>query len=96
MLPPEAVCSVARLHSFTGHSGLPIVALSYPWWGPAHPDPHGAQLQRLLPVLERLLEYVASHGGPTASVGVLIECVSPGLDPSFLRPLGATLPISAA
>jgi hypothetical protein len=58
-LPEEAFISVEELEQMFGwgnHDGvLPIIAISFCWLTPSHPDPAGAQLQIIASVLEREL-----------------------------------------
>ena len=55
-LPDAAFVSAAALKaSCTEASFLPVIALSYPWLTPSHPDPRGDHLQLVSTVLSALL-----------------------------------------
>jgi len=61
LLPAEAKLDLATLRKTTMKFVLPIAVLSYGWAAPHHPDPTGAQLQRLVPVLEAMV-HSTQHG----------------------------------
>ena len=46
-LPAEAFISLGDLMAGTTSMGLPVIALSYPWLHPDHPDPLGENLRRV-------------------------------------------------
>lgn len=60
-LPPEAKVSLTTLRKTTMMSWLPIAVLSYGWADPHHPDPTGALLGNLVPVLMAMVRS-CSHG----------------------------------
>ena len=60
-VPPEAKLSLATLRRTTMMLKLPVAVLSYGWAARGHPDPTGALLRRLKPVLERML-HCCEHG----------------------------------
>ena len=78
--------SVWRLRCWPASSSLPILAVSMPSLDPAHPDPDGAQLQRLVPVMRAMLTEARRDKALThATVGVLVpycSCV-PRASPAF-------------
>lgn len=78
-LPAEAFVSLAQLRrapgSFSDVGGLPLLALSYPWWSATHPDPQGQQLQLLLPLLEAIVKAL-DELGDNSTWGVLWDFAS--------------------
>lgn len=63
-LPAEAKVSIDDLRGSIGrvqggpygvYYGLPVLALSYPWWTQKHPDPVGGQLRMLLPIFQAIV-----------------------------------------
>ena len=60
-VPPEAKLSLATLRRTTLELKLPVAVLSYGWAAKRHPDPTGALLRRLKPVLERMA-HCCEHG----------------------------------
>ena len=60
-VPPEAKLSLATLRRTTMKLKLPVAVLSYGWAAKSHPDPTGALLRRLRPVLERMA-HCCEHG----------------------------------
>ena len=61
--------------SFSDVGGLPLLALSYPWWSATHPDPQGQQLQLLLPLLEAIVKAL-DELGDNSTWGVLWDFAS--------------------
>ena len=72
-LRPAAFLAIAAL-KFAGqpggsygkfpYQGLRVVAISYPWLHPVHPDPRGHWLRKLALVLKAYLDNEARHGTP--------------------------------
>ena len=60
-VPPEAKLSLATLRRTTMKLKLPVAVLSYGWAAKRHPDPTGALLRRLKPVLEAMV-HSCEHG----------------------------------
>ena len=60
-VPPEAKLSLATLRRTTMGLRLPVAVLSYGWAAKRHPDPTGALLRRLKPVLEAMV-HSCEHG----------------------------------
>lgn len=71
-LPEKAFLSLAALETMDRGPGgaLRIIAVSYPWLQPDHPDPHSQTLQLLARVLRA---YVAEEGG---TCGVFLDFCS--------------------
>ena len=64
-VPPEAVVSLGELRATTMDFTLPIAVLVLPWASTVHPDPSGAVLQNLVPVLRAMARStVYGAGGP--------------------------------
>jgi len=61
LVPPEAKLSLETLRRTTIDGLLPVAVLSYGWEGRRHPDPNGALLRRLRPVLEAMV-HSCEHG----------------------------------
>ena len=62
-----------KLWNKKGHkASLPVLVWSYPWLDWFHPDRLGAQLRRLLPVLEAMLAS-AKADSPHCTVGVMVD-----------------------
>lgn len=61
-LPPEAEVRVEQLRTSTWKDGLPVGVLSYGWASRAHPDPTGAQLKRLIPFLQAIVDKCDENG----------------------------------
>ncbi|EOD05047.1 hypothetical protein EMIHUDRAFT_250346 [Emiliania huxleyi CCMP1516] len=85
-LPKEAFLSLKDLiEAGCPHSGLSILALSYPWLTPEHPDPDGANLCRVAKALEALIndedeeilrfgvfwDYLSLHQHPDPANGIM-------------------------
>ena len=70
-LPPEATLDLATLRQTT-MDRLPVAVLSYGWAAADEPDPTGALLRQLVPVLEAMVhscehgEYGGSYNKPAA------------------------------
>jgi len=65
-VPPEAVVSLGELRATTMDFTLPIAVLVLPWASTVHPDPSGAVLQNLVPVLRAMARStVYGAGGPS-------------------------------
>eukprot|EP00966_Prymnesium_polylepis_P279238 6451189-Prymnesium_polylepis.1 len=69
-LPEEAFIGVDELKRILGEGNpdgvLPIIAISFCWATPAHPDPDGSQLRTVVKVLEREMKtyaYTSEFGG---------------------------------
>jgi len=60
-VPPEAKLSLKQLRRTTMIFNLPVAVLSYGWAASHHPDPTGALLRRLIPVLEAMA-HSCEHG----------------------------------
>ena len=60
-LPPEATLDLATLRQTTMYGCLPVAVLSYGWAAADEPDPTGALLRQLVPVLERMV-HSCEHG----------------------------------
>ena len=84
-LPPEAIVSVERLRALhekaaphVGRAVLPIMAVSYAWLTPEHPDPQGRQLRHVA----KMLLWHGQHNQPWIEdyyddFGIFWECVRP-------------------
>ena len=59
-LPAEAMLDLATLRRTTMQLRLPVAVLSYGWSARHHPDPSGALLRRLVPVLEAMVHCCAN------------------------------------
>eukprot|EP00966_Prymnesium_polylepis_P134731 3113974-Prymnesium_polylepis.1 len=63
-LPDEAFIGVEELQRIFGEGNkddvLPIIAISFCWATPAHPDPDGSQLRTIVEVLEREMKKYAT------------------------------------
>jgi len=68
---------------YNGMYRLPVLAMSYPWVDPFHPDRAGNLLQQILPILETLLETaqdenetrsgIAGRGNAYQTVGIFLD-----------------------
>lgn len=68
---------------FNGLYRLPVVAFSYPWADPFHPDRAGNLLQQVLPILETLVQTaqdetdrtsgLTGHGNEYQTVGIFLD-----------------------
>lgn len=85
LVPPEAKLSLETLRRTTMDGLLPVAVLSYGWEGRRHPDPNGALLRRLRPVLEAMV-HSCEHGPDQnkkdpdmkpAAWGIVWECAPP-------------------
>ena len=64
LVPAEAKLSLETLRRTTMMLKLPVAVLSYGWESARHPDPNGALLRRLRPVLAAMV-HCCQHGkGP--------------------------------
>ena len=96
LVPPEAKVSLATLRRSTMTLCLPVCVLSYGWAAQNHPDPTGALLRRLKPVLEmmvRTCQQGDSQYSPEerpAAWGILWECVHRHMPPTTQRPPALT------
>ena len=63
-VPPDAKLSLAMLRRMTMKFRLPVAVLSYGWASRGHPDPTGALLRRLKPVLERMMHCCKNGASP--------------------------------
>lgn len=61
-LPPHSICGEEML------ANCPVVAISYCWRTPEHPDPDGDILRFLGMLIEQWLEYVTKAGVPDVAV----------------------------
>jgi len=97
-LPPEAFVSVKELKDQYGDGNpdnvLPIIAISYCWLTPAHPDPEGKQLKTLAAVLEsERLKYAEADTEHSffkgfTEMGVFLDWASaPQKDPELFDPM---------
>ena len=77
-MPPAAFITKANLwrlklwNKKNNKAALSVLIWSYPWLDAHHSDRLGAQLQRLLPVLEAMLAE-AKNDSPYCTVGVMID-----------------------
>ena len=67
-LPPEATVPLSVLRRSTGHAGLPVLALSYPWCSRRHPDPKGELLQAVLPLFEAIVGFCDANVGTAGPI----------------------------
>jgi len=65
-----------RLHSWNEQFMLPLLAFTYCWLSPEHPDPIGEQLGRVLPILKLMLAKAKEYGGEHATVAAMQDYVS--------------------
>eukprot|EP00966_Prymnesium_polylepis_P033744 784358-Prymnesium_polylepis.1 len=70
-VPAEAIDKVEQLRASKWKSGLPVGVLSYGWASKAHPDPTGAQLKLLIPLLEAIVKECDKIGGDDFTWGIL-------------------------
>ena len=65
-LPAEAFIGVKELKQMFGKGNedgvLPIIAISFCWATPAHPDPDGSQLRSIVKVLEQEMRKYMAKG----------------------------------
>ena len=59
-------------HTINYKHALPILVFSYPWLDWWHPDRKGAQMRRVLPILQAMLKE-AKRDSPFGTVGVMID-----------------------
>lgn len=57
-LPPEAIWDYAELLKLVAERKVQLVALSYCWLSPGHPDPHGHQLQTVGRIIGQRLDEI--------------------------------------
>ncbi|CAK0796002.1 unnamed protein product [Prorocentrum cordatum] len=67
--------NVWQLRCCAFHYFLPVVVLSYPWLDRSHPDRLGSTLQRIAPILRRMLKDVKQRSRD-ATIGVLWDFMS--------------------
>ena len=75
-LPAAAVVTVAQLRTSTMDFGLPVAVLSYGWAAKGQPDPKGAQLRSLVPVLEAIVSECAKGDWGVETWGVVWDFLS--------------------
>ena len=83
LVPTEAKLSLETLRRTTMELALPVAVLSYGWESARHPDPDGALLRRLRPVLAAMV-HCCQHGmnpylpdEKPAAWGIVWECARP-------------------
>ncbi len=73
-LPPEAFICVEELKRLYGKGNydraLPIIAISFCWDSPQHPDPRGEQLATVAAALEREMPKYAEFGEKFSNYGI--------------------------
>jgi hypothetical protein len=72
LLPPEAKVTLQELRQSTGF--LPVAVLSYGWAAKGHPDPTGAQLRSLVPVLRSMVKWCSD--GNALKFGIVWDFMS--------------------
>mmetsp|Transcript_47060 Transcript_47060/g.106113 ORF Transcript_47060/g.106113 Transcript_47060/m.106113 type:complete len:527 (-) Transcript_47060:160-1740(-) len=75
-LPAAAVVPLSELQRSTMQYGLPIGVVSCGWASRTHPDPAGAQLRSLIPVLEAVVEECRGGSWGVETWGVLWDYMS--------------------
>jgi hypothetical protein len=65
-----------RLHTWDENFMLPLLAFTYCWLSPEHPDPTGEQLRNVLPVLKLMLAKAKEHGGEHATIAAMQDYIS--------------------
>ena len=76
-LPAAALLDLATLRRMpSGHAGLRVLCVSYPWLQPDHPDPKSSNLRLLARVLEVFVAEPTHYGGDACTWGVFLDFCS--------------------